>query len=94
MAMAGRMRSIIPQFNQLLKSESLTQRPALLRALLCPTTPNSEVRTNDFSVYFFVPFLVSLSPCLPSVLSCIWALIFLISVHLRENTEMRGGDGL
>lgn len=46
MAMAGRMRSIIPQFNQLLKSESLTQRPALLRALLCPTTPNSEVSRN------------------------------------------------
>ncbi|KAA0058632.1 ATP synthase subunit O [Cucumis melo var. makuwa] len=46
MAMAGRMRSIIPQFNQLLKSESQTQRSALTRALLCPTTANSEISRN------------------------------------------------
>ncbi|KGN45131.1 ATP synthase subunit O, mitochondrial [Cucumis sativus] len=46
MAMAGRMRSIIPQFNQLLKSESQAQRSALTRALLCPTTANSEISRN------------------------------------------------
>ncbi|XP_008461286.2 ATP synthase subunit O, mitochondrial [Cucumis melo] len=46
MAMAGRMRSIIPQFNQLLKSESQIQRSALTRALLCPTTANSEISRN------------------------------------------------
>ncbi|XP_022148716.1 ATP synthase subunit O, mitochondrial-like isoform X2 [Momordica charantia] len=44
MALAGRMRSIIPHFNQLLKSESQTQRTALLRSLLCPT--NSVVSRN------------------------------------------------
>lgn len=57
MAMAGRMRSIIPQCNQLLKSESQTQTPALLRALLYPTTANSEVRVIDFPIFFFL-FLV------------------------------------
>ncbi|KAG6575686.1 hypothetical protein SDJN03_26325, partial [Cucurbita argyrosperma subsp. sororia] len=46
MAMAGRIRSIIPVFNQILKSESRTQRPALQRALLCPTTANSEFSRN------------------------------------------------
>ena len=78
MAMAGRIRSIIPVFNQILKSESRTQRPALQRALLCPTTANFEVIINDFSFLFSV-FSISI-PCFPTALSCICALISLMSV--------------